>query len=415
MSGVRRAFGLAGAAVWGVVLASTVSLQITTDLPAPLELDRTSWSLDPVPGDTTVEVQADGEWVVGSDRPWLTVSPASGSGTGRITLRAAANNQASARWATVSVTDAGSVRTVMVNQAGDGSAQVVPLNLGEDGWDVGPHSGTTTVPIASDREWTASSDQPWLTVTPTGTGRLALSVVQNTGACRSATVRVDDGTFVRHFVVNQEGASRQLSPSLQVGASHLDVDWDAGTTSVLVSADGAWTVASDEAWMTASASNSVVVLTWARNPGMVPRTGTVRVMSGGATRVLQVDQAGQTDRYAPEGKLEKVVARPGQVQVKGRAVDRDQPATDVQVDVYVKTTTGDQTFVGSGATDRADGDLRSFDFTIATSLLDGLDRSDVCIMARSVPSGAEFFLGCSTIVVSAPAVGTRPEPSVSPS
>lgn len=411
--GARPALGLVGAVVWAVVLVSTVSLQITKNLPEPLELDKTSWSLAPGPDDETVAVRADDEWVAKVDQPWLTVSPTSGSGTGQITLRAAANNQASARWATVSVADAGSVRTVMVNQAGDGPAQVVPLNLGETDWDVGQHSGTTTVPIDSDREWTASSDQPWLTATRTGTGTLALSVAENTGACRSGTVRVDDGTFVRVFAVNQAGTSRTAAPSLQVGETHLDVDWDAGTTDVPVSADGPWTATSGEAWLTASASDGTVVVTWARNPGTVPRTGTVRVTNGGTTRVVQVDQVGQTDQYAPEGRLERVVRRPGQVQVKGRAVDRDQPGTDVQVDIYVKTATADWTPVGSGTTDRADGDARSFDITVGTILLDGADRYDVCVYAVNVPSGVGgFLLGCRTFTSGS--VGARPDPSVPP-
>ena len=421
--GVRPALGLIAVAAWAVVLVSTVSLQVVTDLPAPLELDRTSWSLeDPGAGDTTVGIRADGDWVARPDQPWLTVSPTSGSGTGQITLRAAANSQTSVRWATVQVTDAGSVRTVMVNQVGHGPAQVVPLNLGEPDWDVGQHSGTTTVPIDSDRPWNASSDQPWLTVTKTGTDALALSAAENTGACRSATVRVDDGTFVRVFVVNQKGASPTSSVSLQVDESHLDVGWDAGTRSVPVSADGPWTAASDDAWMTASASEGQLAVTWARNPGTSPRTGTVRVVSGGTTRVVQVDQDGQTDRYAPEGTLEGVALQPGLVRVTGRAVDRDQPATDVQVDVYVKVGTGDLTFVGSGTTDRADGEARGFDFSVGTVLLDRARRYEVCAYAVSVPSGAGgFLLGCIVSDGSAPvrqagpdSPAVRPDPSVSP-
>gem|GEM_PF-3356896 len=403
MRGVKPALGLVGVTAWSLVMASTVSFEITSALPAPLRLGASGWAPTAEKAETTVVVQAEGEWEAASDQhqPWLTVSPKSGVGNSRITLSAAANYQAEARWATVSVIDAGSVRTVTVSQAGQGGTKAVPLNLEQTDWDVSQYSGTTTVRVGSDRDWTVESDQPWVTVEKVGPDALVVSVVKNTGADRSAIVRVNDGTSVRVLVVNQAGRSAgpQAAASLQVEPASLHPGWEAGQEEVLVSADGPWSLISDVAWITGSElSSGAAVVTWAANPDSLPRTGTLRVTSGGITRVLQVDQEGQVDRYAPEGVLEKVMTGRGQVRVQGWVLDRDQPSANVPVEVYVKTDTVGLTFVGNGMANRPGSKGQEFDLTVQTELLDGIvGRYEVCVYAKSIPSGAGLHpLGCIT-------------------
>ena len=68
-------------------------------------------------GQNNVTVSANTTWTASSDATWLTVSPASGTNSGTLTLTAAENTATASRTATVTVTGGGITRTIAVTQA----------------------------------------------------------------------------------------------------------------------------------------------------------------------------------------------------------------------------------------------------------------------------------------------------------
>ena len=134
--------------------------------------------------------------------------------------------------------------------------------------------------------WTAASQSSWMTVATngTGSGRVDITVAENTGADRSGTLVIAGQTVT----VDQQSrpCAYAVSPSSYNAAS------TGGTTSVTVTttAGCAWAATSNAAWITISGGASgtgggQVELTISENIGAV-RTGTV-VIAGQTVTVTQ--------------------------------------------------------------------------------------------------------------------------------
>ena len=118
--------------------------------------------------------------------------------------------------ATVTLTAAGlSPLTVVVNQA----AGDVISSISKDSVDFGKTGGNTTVDVTCNTSWTVSSDQAWVSVSPTisttGNGTLEITAVANTDTARIATVTVNiDGGTSRTIIVTQaSGTSTSINES----------------------------------------------------------------------------------------------------------------------------------------------------------------------------------------------------------
>ena len=135
------------------------------------------------------DVNSDTSWAVSSNQTWLTVDPTSGSNNGTVAVIAQANISISPRTATVTVsgTNAAS-KTVTVTQA--------PILSVSPTWIIvaAEADSTSTFNISSSTSWTVSSDQTWLTVSPTSgsnNGTVTVTAQQNTDpSTRTAMVTV---------------------------------------------------------------------------------------------------------------------------------------------------------------------------------------------------------------------------------
>ena len=85
-----------------------------------LTVSPASLSLGSAAGSGSVAVTANTSWTITDDQTWLSITPASGTGNGTLTVSAMANTGAS-RSGTVTVTGGGITRTITVTQAGDSS------------------------------------------------------------------------------------------------------------------------------------------------------------------------------------------------------------------------------------------------------------------------------------------------------
>jgi len=83
----------------------------------PFSVSATSMNFASSGGNQTFDIQSVTTWMVGSSDSWLTVSPASGSNNGTITVTAAANTTSAARTATVTIMGSGvTAKTITITQ-----------------------------------------------------------------------------------------------------------------------------------------------------------------------------------------------------------------------------------------------------------------------------------------------------------
>jgi len=151
------------------------------------------------PGSASFSVTSNTAWSVASNQSWCTPT-LSGTGNGTIVASYTANSATDPRTATLTVTVTGLAPVaVTVTQSG----MVPSLSVTPSNQSVAATSGSTTFNITSNVAWTASSDQGWCSVTPSGTGNATLSAAfqQNTSNVqRIANIQVT-GTGLSPVVV----------------------------------------------------------------------------------------------------------------------------------------------------------------------------------------------------------------------
>jgi len=226
-------------------------------------------------------------WSTVTNQSWLTSSPASGTGSATVTLTATANPSAvTSRTATATI--AGQIVTVT---QGPGTAT---FSLSPATWAApaaGGTQGVTITPSLSDAPWSATSNQPWLTLSAasgTGSGTVTLTATANPSAVtsRTATATIAGQTVT---VTQVAGTPVFSIPTTTWAPTALG-----GTQAVAVSAtlaDAVWSATSDAVWLTLSVAsgigNGTVTLAASTNQASTPRTATATI----AGRTITVTQA----------------------------------------------------------------------------------------------------------------------------
>ncbi len=187
----------------GFSASSTVTVTATNSLTvSPASLSRPAAA-----GSGSISVTGNVSWTATDNRSWITVTPASGTGNGTITVNLTAHTGTAARNGTVTVTGGGITRTVSISQAAPGvinTLTVSPTTLS-----LAATASSGPVSITSNVSWTATDDQTWLSVSPasgSNNGSLTVSATANTGAARSGTVTITGGGLTRTIAVSQATA-----------------------------------------------------------------------------------------------------------------------------------------------------------------------------------------------------------------
>jgi hypothetical protein len=162
---------LSGDGNWGTGQFTQISLmEFIEDY---LTVDPSNREVGSLSGQTTFSVSSNISWTVSEGEHWLSVTPASGSGDGILTVDYDENTSTSKRVGTISVSGGGITREVTVTQIGaQPFITVIP-----ESYYVGYESGDTTLIIESNTEWSILLDESWVTITPTaGSGNDTLSI-----------------------------------------------------------------------------------------------------------------------------------------------------------------------------------------------------------------------------------------------
>ena len=235
-------------------------------------------------------------WTAASEATWLSVTPASGTGSGQVQFTALGNQTASPRTGTMLVAG----QTVTATQAPESpndptcSFTVQPTNVSFTA-DGGNHNLQVTA-SAENCQWSVSSGASWIAIvgpsSGTGSGHVEISVGANTtGSSRSGTLTVA-GLSV--------GVTQEASAACQYDVSPTEISVSAlgslgQSVSVTTGGGCTWTSTSQVSWIvitsgssgTGSGSVELTILPYA---GLTSRTGNVSV----AGRTVTVRQEGLT-------------------------------------------------------------------------------------------------------------------------
>lgn len=204
-------------------------------------------------GSTSFNVSSNTSWTASSNQTWCTVTP-SGSGNNVIIATYTENTSTTQRIAQITVIASGVAPVVVtVTQAGVGAPylSVTPPNQ-----NVSSQAGNTSFSVSSNIAWTASSNQTWCVVTPSGTGNGTISATYTgnlTTQVRIATITVS-GSGVSNAVVTvtQEGAI----PYLNVSPASQTVNYQSGKTYYNIQSNTDWVAWSTETWCNPTPSGS---------------------------------------------------------------------------------------------------------------------------------------------------------------
>lgn len=218
-------------------------------------------------------------WTAANNDSWLAISPTSGTGNLSATYSVAAN-VGPARAGSLTVAG----QTVTFNQSGGCTASLSASGGIISGAGA---SGSVTLTMSSSAcAWSASSDQPWVTVPASGTGSgvVNFTVAAQTGPARQATLTIAGQTFI---VEQSSACTYAIAPTSASAVS------GAGTGSVAVTTSNAactWTVGSNASWLASTSSggtgNQSVPYDFSANAGAA-RSGTLTI----AGQTFTVNQA----------------------------------------------------------------------------------------------------------------------------
>ncbi|MBL7825817.1 MAG: hypothetical protein JNJ57_04245, partial [Saprospiraceae bacterium] len=284
-----------------------------TQAGATLNAAPTTINLTPLSGQTTFDVSSTTcmDWSVSTNAAWIeSIQPASGAGNQSITVVYQANQTASSRSATVTITGCGMTRTVTLTQQG------VTLIVSPGTLSVSEDAGQTSFDLFSGCfTWTVTSSAPWLTVSPAaGGGNNTIQVFYErncSASSRSGTITITGCGLTRTVTVSQSGAE------LAVSQSQFTVLPQAGFVSVNVSGSCcAWTASSSQNWVTISPGQGTmpgtVTISYEPNTGADARTATIVISGCGITRTITLTQQGDAILTASVSQL-NLGAAAGQV------------------------------------------------------------------------------------------------------
>lgn len=212
-------------------------------------------------------------WTAVSNVPWITIqSGASGSGNGTVTLNVAANTGDNREGAVVVAGE-----TIVLRQPTSAcSFSLAPPNAAFS-YPGGSGAVTVTMVMGATCAWTATADEPWISITSgaagTGSGSVTFTVGANAGAARSATMSIAG----LPFPVTQEAApcTYTIAPTGQSVAAA----GGSGSFTVTAHAGCPWTATPSAGWITITSGASgngagTVAFAVAPNDGGA-RTGTI--------------------------------------------------------------------------------------------------------------------------------------------
>ena len=262
--------------------------------PCSYAISPTVASLGPETAINTVAVTASAgcAWTTSESAPWISITGgASGTGNGDVTYSVTANPTITPRNATMTIAG----QSFDVTQAG----QTCTYTLTPAGASVPAAASTGSVAVAAlgGCAWTATSPDPWVTITSgasgTGNGTVGYSVAVNAAASpRTATLTIGG----QPFTITQAAAPCTY---LATPTTHsIPASGGPGTVTLSTQAGCAWNATTNAPWITISGTGAgtgsgTVDFAVAENLDGLGRSGTIAI----GAQIVTVSQAAATCTY----------------------------------------------------------------------------------------------------------------------
>mgnify|MGYP002854887803 CR=1 FL=1 len=282
----------------------------------------------------TVDITTNGTWNATTASDWIHLSPASGTGSGTLTVAVDANTGETTRQGSVDVTVGTTTQTITVRQSGS------HFDIGTVSALTNSKAATIQMSVSSNVEWTASSSASWLTLSPTSgssDATITISVADNPSVnSRTATVSVKTSTETKSVTIAQPGRT------LTLDCSSLSFTADGGRSqTITITTDGSYTVSKTASWLTISKTSNTFTVTASANTDTSERSGSVVVALTGLNsgeslqRTITVTQEGKqqpqttgTKTYTANGVQFKMVYVEGGTFTMGATSEQGSDAWD---------------------------------------------------------------------------------------
>jgi hypothetical protein len=274
----------ASAAVLGCGSSATTSTAPNSPLVrCSLSLSISNSTIPASGGSGTVNVGAtrDCTWSVEVDGPWLSVKSKNGQGEGTVEFTAAANPDP--------VTRRGAL--ILNAQRAELTQNAAPcvMTLAEASASFSPDGGSGRVEVRASSAlctWTASSDQPWITIRGGSDGKgsapVLYDVAATTGPPRTGTLTIAGERF---SVIQSAGCTFTISPATFAAPAEGGL----GTINIATGPECPWTATSNVPWIAfsrASGDGPAAVAFTVQPTNGPARTGTA-VVAGQTFTVTQ--------------------------------------------------------------------------------------------------------------------------------
>jgi hypothetical protein len=245
-------FTFAAAIALALVFTGSCKEDEQTDLPI-LQVDKTTITATQAAGTYAIAVTANVAWAAVASQPFVTPTPASGTGNATINITVTANEGLDVRNATIIVSANGvESKTITVTQPGTSPMLTVSpetLTFPADGND-------QAVAITANVAWTATvtgadgGEVDWLSVDPaegTTSAELTITAGANIEMARAATITFSaTGVTPQTIAVTQDGVTLEVSKtSIAIdadGIRRLGQDSNIYDTITVTSSNAGWTI-----------------------------------------------------------------------------------------------------------------------------------------------------------------------------
>ncbi len=305
------------------------------------QLDSTALQYSDKAGTAPVEITSDGTWNAAAKNPWITVTPASGTGNGSITVSVTENTAPNSREGAIEINLGSKIYTVRVIQQGK------YITLSDNLFNLTSVGGQIQVDLTTNDGWTASSAHNWVTLSNTsgqGDCHLTITVAQNKStAARKDTVTIQPTNLNPLSIVIEE-AARYMN--LTTGSVSFFVS--GGTTdNIQVETDGLVQATPNVDWLTVNTlANGLFTITAQANTTHFDRNGTVTVAitdldSGELSKTITVTQDKRTDDIIAfaDANFKAVLINSGFDLDNDNDISLDEAALITQIDASGKSIT----------------------------------------------------------------------------
>lgn len=253
--------------------------------------------------DLNIEVNAD--WTISSDDSWLSFLPNAGSSVNKRTVVSVTENiEEDDRSASFLINT--SVYSKEINVLQDGKY----FNVNSEALNVQATANTITLDVRTSEHWTAETNSPWLTVSPSsgvGDAVVSISVAENNGSDNRQGQVIFKPADGRQIVINVT----QKCKTIEVTPEAITLEYDCTPLTVLVNAVGTFTVSTTTPWIKISNVTTSSFDISAINETYASRSGSVKVAIDGTTiykelSVTQnemVEEKAYVDLDLPSGTL----------------------------------------------------------------------------------------------------------------